>query len=29
MQAIVDHTPVNGEGALSVFESGAILFYLV
>jgi len=26
--AIVDHTPADGGGALSVFESGAILMYL-
>ena len=28
MPAIVDHAPVDADGALSVFESGAILLYL-
>jgi GST-like protein len=28
MPAIVDHTPADGKGPLSVFESGAILQYL-
>ncbi|MCC6528132.1 MAG: glutathione S-transferase N-terminal domain-containing protein [Polyangiaceae bacterium] len=28
MPAIVDHAPADGAGALSVFESGAILVYL-
>ncbi|MFO0664883.1 MAG: glutathione S-transferase N-terminal domain-containing protein [Polyangiaceae bacterium] len=28
MPAIVDHTPADGKGPLSVFESGAILMYL-
>jgi GSH-dependent disulfide-bond oxidoreductase len=28
MPAIVDHDPVGGGGALSIFESGAILLYL-
>ena len=28
MPALVDHDPVDGDGAISVFESGAIMLYL-
>ena len=28
MPALVDHHPVDGDGAISVFESGAIMLYL-